>query len=309
MNSVDQELIEAAFENNLPEVRRLLSVGADANATTNNGTTPLIVASREGHVQVFQALREYGADIEAKNSASWTPLHLACLGGHLAVLNELLSPNDSHGATTGILGKRTRQGANIDPKNNDGDTPLHNASSKGHLAIVKVLVRSGADMLAVNDYGNLPIHVAVYLQKSAVAKCLLQHFYATIIRRLPLHELLKDLMWTGDHNSSDVPPLRFALHRNVLGTDDVVEIVEFLVDRNPAMVCSRDQDGSLPLHVACRRGVSFDIVHSLVDLYKASVKSVTPGGDLPLFLACELPEPSLDTIFLLMKLYPDLVYR
>jgi ankyrin repeat protein len=70
-----------------------------------------------------------------------------------------------------------------------------------------------------------------------------------------------------------------------------------------------DQDGSLPLHVACRRGASFTVVQSLVNRHKASVKSVTPQGDLPLFLACEMAESSLDTIFLLMKLYPDLVYR
>jgi ankyrin repeat protein len=95
----------------------------------------------------------------------------------------------------------------------------------------------------------------------------------------------------------------------VLGTDDVVEILEYLVDQHSEMLRSRDQDGSLPLHVACRRGASFLIVQSLVNRYKASVKSVTPQGDLPLFLACEIPEPSLDNIFLLVKLYPDLVYQ
>jgi hypothetical protein len=56
-------------------------------------------------------------------------------------------------------------------------------------------------------------------------------------------------------------------------------------------------------------GASFTIVQSLVKHYQASVKSVTPQGDLPVFLACEMPETSLDTIFLLIKLYPDLVYR
>jgi ankyrin repeat protein len=95
----------------------------------------------------------------------------------------------------------------------------------------------------------------------------------------------------------------------VLGTDDVAEIVEYLVGRNPEWLSSRDQGGSLPLHAACRRGASFTIVQSLVNLNKASAKSLTPQGDLPLFLACEMPEPSLDTIFILMKLYPDLVYR
>jgi ankyrin repeat protein len=103
--------------------------------------------------------------------------------------------------------------------------------------------------------------------------------------------------------------LHFTNHEHVLGTDDVIEILEYLVGQNPALLSSRDRDGSLPLHLACRRGAAFTIVQSLVDLYKASVKSVTPQGDLPLFLACELPEPSLETISILVKLYPDLVYR
>jgi hypothetical protein len=77
--------------------------------------------------------------------------------------------------------------------------------------------------------------------------------------------------------------------------------------KNPELLSSRDQDGSLPLHVACRLGVSFRIAQALVNSYKASVKSVTSEGDLPLFLACEMPKTSLDTIFLLMKLCPDLV--
>jgi ankyrin repeat protein len=82
------------------------------------------------------------------------------------------------------------------------------------------------------------------------------------------------------------------------------------------LISSRDRDGSLPLHVACRRGAAFSVVQFLVNRYKASVKSVTSeGDDLPLFLACEMPNTSLDTIFILMTililmyLYPDLVYR
>jgi hypothetical protein len=96
----------------------------------------------------------------------------------------------------------------------------------------------------------------------------------------------------------DFPPLSLALRLNVLGTDDVVEILEYLVGQSPVLSCSRDQAGSLTIHVACRRGASFPIVQFLMNLYKASVKSVTSQGDVPLFLACEMPETSLDTIFL-----------
>jgi ankyrin repeat protein len=238
-----------------------------------------------------------------------TPLHNAAIYGHLAVVIELPSPNDSSdGATTSILGKRKNRGADTEAKNRDGDTPLHFASLKGHFPVVKALVSGGANILAANNQGNNPIHCAVMVGNSEVAKYLLQQLYATT-RRLPLHELVEDITWINDPKSRDAPPLRDALHEDVLDTDDVVEIIEHLVGQNPASLSSRDEDGSLPLHLACRRGASFAIVQSLVNHYKASVKSVTPHGDLPLFLACEIPEPSLDTIFLLMKLYPDLVYR
>jgi ankyrin repeat protein len=306
MNSIEQELIEAAKENNLSEIERLLSVGADVNATDTVGFTPLHWASLDGHLQVFKELLEHGADIEAKDNYGLTPLHYACYNGHLAVVVELI-PNDSNGVTTSIHGKRkSRAGADVDAKNIYGDTPLHLASMFGHLAVAKALMSCGADILAANNEGLLPIHFAVSEGHSEASKCLLQHFYATT-RRLPLHQFLKDFTWIGDPESRDAPLPRTALHRNVLGTDDVVEILEYLVDRDPTLLSSRDEDGSLPLHLACRRGASFAIVQSLVNLYKASVKSLTPQGDLPLFLACEMPEPSLDTIFLLMKLYPDLV--
>jgi ankyrin repeat protein len=310
---MDQELFEAARVNNLSEVRRLFSVGADVNAKFSNGWTTLIVASLNGHLPVVKELLEHGADIEATTIFGSTALHLAGSRGHVAVVNELMSPNDSNGATTTALGKRkSRGGANIEAKDRFGVTPLHEAAAMGHLPVVKALVCGGADILATNDKGHIPIHFAVsygFYGHSAVIKYLLQHIYAPT-RRLPLHELLKDLTWMGDPNISDgVPPLRKALHRNMLGTDDVVEILAYLVERNPEWISARDQDGSLPLHVACRRGASFPIVQFLVNCNGASVKSVTPQGDFPLFLACETPETSLETIFLLIKLYPDLVYQ
>jgi ankyrin repeat protein len=288
---LEEELIEAAKENNLPEASRILRAGADVNAKDSNGFTPQHWACFKGQVQVAKELLDHGADVDATDNHGSTPLHRACFNGNVQIVKELLD----HGADT-------------ETTNRFGKTPLYFACNQGHLAVVNALLSGGANILAENINGALPIHYAVIMRKSAVAKYLLQHFYATT-RRLPIHELLQDLTWKGDPSSIDAPPLRLALHRNVLGTDDIVEIVEYLVGQNPALLSSRDQDGSLPLHVACRRGVVFAIVQSVVDLYKASVKSMTPQGDLPLFLACELPATSLSTIFILMKLNPDVVYR
>jgi hypothetical protein len=83
------------------------------------------------------------------------------------------------------------------------------------------------------------------------------------------------------------------------------EIIAFLVDHSPELLSSRDQeDGTLSLHVACRRGASFTIVQSLVNRYKALLRQECNSSRR----LAALPG-LLDTIFLLMKLCPDLVYR
>jgi ankyrin repeat protein len=288
---INRELYYASINNNLPEIRRLVGVGADVSARGPLANTPLTVASERGHSQVVKELLDHGADTEMSIVNGLRALHCACDHGHLAVFKELLD-----------------HGADMEAKDNRGNTPLHLAATMDHLAVVKALVIAGANFLAANRDGRLPIHCAVVGRSSEVAKYLLQQMYATT-RRLPLHELVEDLTWIGNPNRLVSAPLRYALHHEVLSTDDVVEIIEYLVERNPELLSSLDQDGSLPLHVACRRGAAFAFVQSLVNHDKASVKSATPQRDLPLFLACEMPETSLGTIFILMKLYPDLVYR
>jgi hypothetical protein len=99
------------------------------------------------------------------------------------------------------------------------------------LPVVKALLSGGADiLLARRNNGQLPIHAGSG-EESEVAKYLLQQLYA-MARRLPLHDLVEDLTWIGDPDSIGAPPLRFALEANLLGTDDVVEIIEYLVDQN-----------------------------------------------------------------------------
>jgi ankyrin repeat protein len=65
MNSIDRE---TAKESNLPEVRRLLSVGADVNAKGSGDWTPLHWACYNVHLQVVKKLLDHGADMNAKDN-------------------------------------------------------------------------------------------------------------------------------------------------------------------------------------------------------------------------------------------------
>jgi ankyrin repeat protein len=226
MNRIDEELLEAARENNVPEVLRLLRAGADLNAKSIYWT-PLIVASLRGHVQVVNELLVHGAYIEVRDNYSRTPLHLAVIKRHLAIVNELVTPNENNGATTVLDKRKSRGGANIEAKDRDGDTPLHDTSRLDYLDIVKYLLSRGAHILAANNDGLLPIDYAVSHGRSEMSKYVLQQMYARTPRRLPLHKLLEDLTWIV----KDVQPLRTALDTNVLRTDDVVEIIEYLSAR------------------------------------------------------------------------------
>ena len=68
--------------------------GADVNATTTKGRTPLHIAAVAGQKEVVELLIAKGADVNAKTIAGRTPLYVAAQKGHKDVI-ELLK---KHGA-------------------------------------------------------------------------------------------------------------------------------------------------------------------------------------------------------------------
>jgi len=76
----------AATNGSLEEVERLLGEGADINAGSDNGMTPLILASWNGHTSVVEILLREGADIAAKTKEGSTALSLARERNHVAVI-------------------------------------------------------------------------------------------------------------------------------------------------------------------------------------------------------------------------------
>ena len=76
-----QELINAARDGKLAEVKQLVPQGADINAADGNGETPLHAATGAGKLDVVQWLVGQGADINATNGDGETPLWTAALEG------------------------------------------------------------------------------------------------------------------------------------------------------------------------------------------------------------------------------------
>mmetsp|Transcript_21749 Transcript_21749/g.32854 ORF Transcript_21749/g.32854 Transcript_21749/m.32854 type:complete len:167 (+) Transcript_21749:110-610(+) len=103
ITSAENDLLTAAKNGNLNQVRRLLRGGVDVNCVNSYGSTPLIMASIAGNLEIAEVLIEAGADVNQPQYQDWTALHGACFFGHVHLVCLLLM----RGASTRV---RTDQG-------------------------------------------------------------------------------------------------------------------------------------------------------------------------------------------------------
>jgi len=141
-----------------PEAARvLLEHGADANAKSTKGRTPLSYAIYEGVASVL-VLLEYGADTNAKDSDNRTQLHQALERGYTDIARVLLE-----------------KGADANARDSKNRTPLHLASEKGNVDGVWLLLQRSSDVHARGDGGLTPFQLASARGHDDVMQLLLEH--------------------------------------------------------------------------------------------------------------------------------------
>jgi len=149
-------LIDAAKNGDIEAVKQHLAAGADVNAKTGDGTTPLHYAAAKGSKEVAELLIAEGADVNAKGNIGGTPLHTATRGNHKEVAELLIA-----------------EGADVDAKDNIGGTPLHLAAREGHMEVAELLTTNGADVNAKDGVGRTPLHYAAYGGQKETAELLI----------------------------------------------------------------------------------------------------------------------------------------
>lgn len=163
-----------------------------------NSKTPLIQACRSGHWEVVQTLLAFGCNVwRADGLSGRTALHVAAAGGHVRCVRLLLAGagagddeeriryvnKAAGGGGVTALHLAALQGhvecvhlladerARLDAQTlpcaaapmasvGAGSTPLHYAASGGEVKCCQILVSRGADRMAVNSNGWLPVDVA-----------------------------------------------------------------------------------------------------------------------------------------------------
>jgi ankyrin repeat protein len=153
------DLHEAAALDAADRVGALLDAGADVDARSPDGFTPLQLAAYFGAPAAAALLIERGAQVDAvaDNRQRIAPLHAAVAGRHPEVVRLLLAA-----------------GADPDARQQGGWTPLLAAAQHGDAEAVAALLEAGADPACAGDDGIRPAELARRHGHDAVARMIEQ---------------------------------------------------------------------------------------------------------------------------------------
>lgn len=149
---LNESLLMAAANGDAKEVIEALKGGADPQAVSRTGVTPLLAATFGGSVEAVRAVVEHGADVNNVASGyrawTWTAEHIATTEQPLAKTASLNYTALILAAEKGfpdIVAYLLEKGADPKQTNAKGDTALSVASEQGHAKIVAMLLEKGLD--------------------------------------------------------------------------------------------------------------------------------------------------------------------
>jgi ankyrin repeat protein len=119
-------------------------------------------AAGEGHLPVVERLIEQGAEVQARSKSGFTPLLFAVREGHIDVARVLLKAGAE---VSEILPSRLKRSTGAGEFSQEGIYPaIHLAVSNGHLELAAMLLDAGADPNN-SEPGWTPLHVVTWLRK------------------------------------------------------------------------------------------------------------------------------------------------
>ncbi|MEO8264962.1 MAG: ankyrin repeat domain-containing protein, partial [Ilumatobacteraceae bacterium] len=132
--SVDDDLIQAAWNGDTIRAEGLIAAGGDVNYQDHTRQSAYLIATSEGYLDLLELTFEHGADISSLDSYDGTGLIRAAERGHADVVGRLLQTDIA-----------------VNHINNLGWTALHEAivlgdGSQRYIDTVRLLVAGGADV-------------------------------------------------------------------------------------------------------------------------------------------------------------------
>jgi uncharacterized protein len=158
---LNQQLIAAAWDNDIRRARSLIAQGADVNAKDNTVQSAYLISTSEGYLELLNLTLKHGADVDSKDFFNGTGLIRAADRGHADIagrlvqadieidhinnlgwtaLHEAIILGNGSGRYVDTVRVLVAAGTDIGlPSQRDQITPTHHATSKGHSQITQVL--------------------------------------------------------------------------------------------------------------------------------------------------------------------------
>ena len=254
------------------------------------GDTPLHIACRyEEDVIVKYLIEECHCDPQIKNCQGALALHIACAVGSLNTVRLVSNCN----VNTGLSNEWDFRNLNL--KLVPGDTPLHIACLNNSIEIVKYLTEEcHCDPQIQNCQGVLPPHIAFEKKSPLMMKLVRWHPHNRDIvavgylkegKHVVCYQVLRWIAsYLRDNQDEDGNTILHIACRPCVDVSRSLLVVKCLIEEKYCSPCVLNNEGELPLHVACSQK-ALEIV-KLVSNCDVSSKTKTTG-DSPLHIACK----------------------
>lgn len=151
-------LLRATTADCTDAVEFLLSLGADANCTSEDGDTPLIIACRNRSMSITGLLLNVHANVNLQNDKGWTALMELCTSK---------TPNEE------LVKLVVQSGADVNIQSVSNQTTLIVAAVQGHPTTIQYLLDEGAAVNAHNEDYYTPLMFACVFGYDEIVRLLL----------------------------------------------------------------------------------------------------------------------------------------
>lgn len=157
-DALNLNLMIASSKGLSSEIIRLIKKGADINAVTPEGATPLIFAVSNNRPLAVITILAYKPQIDKVTKNDETALLIAVKNSFPDLAEALI-----------------REGADLNHTDRFGATPLHHAAINGYLEVADLLIYYDADLNSKTAQGTTPLLASIWAGHTEISDLLIQN--------------------------------------------------------------------------------------------------------------------------------------
>jgi len=206
-------------------IKFLIKHGANINAISDEGYSPIIYATKVNNKSVINGLLESGADASVVSKDGKSLLHHAALNGSVHLVDYLI---------------KNKLVNDIDGVDQNYETPLILAVKSKNVDIVKYLVERGADVNHTNIIGESVLAMACYGRITKINLTILQYLIDHGANINTIYNFEENSIYVDKKVYCKETPLIFAINRKN------IELVKILVENGADVNRKNDYGEKMP---------------------------------------------------------------